>query len=117
MFKYLDRGGQGEGGGVFPHRGVLTASCRLVRFRTAFAGNLARGMEWDGHRDGACIALNSSILMSIPSFFSEVGETAILLLMPAESQVESGRVYRHRGQSQFLSSLPRAPEGARGIVL
>ncbi len=117
MFKCLDRGGEGEGGGVSPPRRFLPASCRLVQSRTAFAGNLARGMEWHGRRDGARIALNSSILMAIPSCFSEVGETAILLLMPEESQVESGRPYRHRGQSQFLSSLPRAPEGARGIVL
>ncbi len=63
-------------------------------------------MEWDGRRDGACIALNSSILIAIPSCFSEVGETTILLLMPAQSQVESDRPYRHRGQSQFLSALP-----------
>ena len=91
VFKYLNRGGEGKGGGVSPPRRFLPASCRLVRSRTAFAGNLARGMEWDGRRDGAYIALNSSILIVIPSCFSEVGETAILLLMPAEIQVESDR--------------------------
>jgi hypothetical protein len=103
VFKCLDRGGEGEGGGVSPPSCFLAASCRLVRSRTAFAGNLARGMEWDGLRGGACIALDDCILLAIPSCFSEVGETVILLLvpdfMPAGSQGESGRSYRHRGQS------------------
>ena len=83
MFKCLNGGGEGEGGGFSPPRRFLAASCRLVRSRTVLSGNLARGMEWDGRRDGADIALNSSILIVIPSCFSEVGETAILLLMPA----------------------------------
>ncbi len=105
MFKCLNRGGEGEGGSFSPPRRFLAAAFRLVRSRTAFSGNLARGMEWDGRRDGAYIALNSSILICIPSCFPEVGAAAILLFMPAESQVESDRPYRHRGQSQFLFAL------------
>ena len=74
MFKYLNRGGEGEGGGFSPPRLFMTISFCLVRSHTVFCGNLARGMEWDGHRDGAYIALNNSILICIPTCFSEVGE-------------------------------------------
>ena len=98
MFKGLNRGVEGEGGGFAPPRHLLAASFRLVRSRTAFSGNLTRDMEWTGRRDGAYITLNSSILIVVLYCFSEVGETVILLLMPAESQVESDRPYRHRGQ-------------------